>query len=73
MQQIYQSHSWTSVQRRWLERLAQQLVHEVVVDRPVIQRNFEHDGGAARLDKLLEGRLDDVLLSLNDHLWDHVG
>jgi type I restriction enzyme R subunit len=73
MQQIYQSHSWTPVQRRWLERLAHQLVHEVVVDRPVVQRNFEHDGGAARLDKVLNGRLDDVLQSLNDHLWDQVG
>ena len=73
MQQIYQSHSWTPAQRRWLERLAQQLVHEVVVDRPLVQRNFEHDGGAARLDKLLEGRLDDVLQSLNDQLWDQVG
>jgi len=51
MQRIYQSHSWTPVQRRWLDRLAQQLVHEVVVDRPVVQRNFEHDGGAPRLDK----------------------
>ena len=73
MQRIYQQHNWTLVQRRWLERLAQQLVHEVVVDRPVVQRNFEQDGGAARLDKLLSGRLDDVLQSLNDHLWDQVG
>jgi type I restriction enzyme, R subunit len=48
-------------------------VHEVVVDRPVVQRTFEQDGGAARLDKLLSGRLDDVLQSLNDHLWDQVG
>lgn len=73
MQRIYQEHSWTPVQRRWLERLAQQLVHEVVVDRPVVQRNFEQDGGTTRLDKLLNGRLDDVLQSLNDHLWDQVG
>lgn len=45
----------------------------MVVGRPVVQRNFEHDGGAPRLDKLLNGRLDDVLQSLNDHLWDQVG
>jgi type I restriction enzyme, R subunit len=73
MSRIYQSHSWTPVQRRWLDRLAQQLVHEVVVDRVVVQRNFEQDGGAPRLDKLLNDRLDDVLQSLNDHLWDQVG
>ncbi|MCX7512569.1 type I restriction-modification system endonuclease [Frateuria sp. STR12] len=70
MQRIYQEHAWTPVQRRWLERLAQQLVHEVVIDRPVVQRNFESDGGTARLDRLLSGRLDDVLQALNDHLWE---
>jgi type I restriction enzyme R subunit len=72
MQRIYQEHAWTPVQRRWLERLAKQLVHEVVVDRPVVQRNFESDGGVARLDRLLGGRLDEVLQKVSDHLWDQV-
>lgn len=70
MQAIYASRAWTPLQRRWLERLAQQLVHEVVLDREVVQRNFEADGGAPRLDKLLNGQLDQVLAEIGDHLWD---
>jgi type I restriction enzyme R subunit len=73
MQTIYTLQAWTPVQRRWLDRLAQQLVHEVVVDRDVVQRNFEQDGGAPRLDKLLTGHLDQVIEALNDHLWEQVG
>lgn len=32
MQRIYQGHSWLPAQRKWLERLAKQLVHEVIID-----------------------------------------
>jgi len=70
MQAIYTSRAWTPLQRRWLERLAQQLVHEVVLDREVVQRNFEADGGAPRLDKLLNGQLDQVLADIGEHLWE---
>jgi type I restriction enzyme R subunit len=70
MQGIYSQRAWTSLQRRWLERLAQQLVHEVVMDRDVVQRNFQADGGAPRLDKLLDGRLEQVLIDINDRLWE---
>ncbi len=46
MQGIYAQRNWTPVQRRWLKRLAQQLIHEVVLDRDTVQRNFSGDGGA---------------------------
>jgi len=73
MQAIYTQHPWTPIQRRWLDRLAQQLVHEVVMDREVVQRNFDADGGAPRLDKLLDGQLDQVLAAISEHLWDQAG
>ncbi|MEN1925054.1 type I restriction-modification system endonuclease [Luteimonas qiangzhengi] len=73
MQTIYASRAWTPLQRRWLERLAQQLVHEVVLDREVVQRNFEADGGAPRLDKLLDGQLDQILNDIGEQLWHQAG
>ena len=73
MQCIYTQHVWTSVQRNWLERLAKQLVHETVIDHEFVNRTFARDGGAKRLDKLLDSRLENVLDQLNEHLWQQVG
>ena len=73
MQAIYAQRAWTPVQRRWLKRLAEQLVHEVVMDRDVVQRNFDADGGAPRLDNLLDGQLDQVLADMRRQLWEQAG
>ena len=73
MQRIYQSHSWLPTQRKWLERLAKQLVHEVIIDRDFVNNRFGEQGGAKQLDKVLKNRLDEVLLALNDGLWSNAG
>ncbi len=69
MQRIHALRPWTPVQRKWLERLAKQLTHEVVIDRSFVNRAFAQDGGAAQLDKLLGEHLDDVLSGLGRNLW----
>jgi len=53
MQKIYALHGWTPVQRKWLDRLAKQLTHEVAIDQQFVNRAFAQDGGAKRLDSLL--------------------
>lgn len=69
MQRIYQSQAWSPAQRKWLERLAKQLVHEVVVDHTFVNDCFADDGGAKQLDKVLGNQLDKVLDAINDALW----
>ncbi len=69
MQRIYDLQPWTPVQRKWLERLAKQLVHEVVIDDRQIGEAFKNDGGSKQLDKRLGGQLAVVLEVLNDSLW----
>lgn len=69
MQRIYALRAWTPVQRKWLERLAKQLTHEVVIDSGFVNRAFAQDGGAAQLDKLLGEHLDQVLARLGQNLW----
>ena len=71
MQRIYDLTGWTPMQRKWLERLAKQLHHEVVIDQQFVNRAFAQDGGAKRLDALLGGKLDKVLHTLADGLWPH--
>jgi len=73
MQKIYDLQPWTTVQRRWLDRLARQLVHEVVIDEKQVNKAFEADGGCRRLDKLLGGNLGVVLEELNGNLWSAAG
>lgn len=73
MQGIYAQQAWTPVQRKWLARLAQQLVHEVVMGREDVQRVFIGDGGAPKLDRLLDGRLDQILGTLGETVWERAG
>lgn len=69
MQRIYQSHSWLPAQRKWLERLAKQLVHEVIIDRDFVNNRFAEQGGSKQLDKVLGNQLDTVLDELSDAIW----
>lgn len=69
MQCIFALHDWTPAQRKWLERLAKQLTHEVVLDREFINRRFADHGGIKRLNSVLDDQLDEVLETLNDGLW----
>jgi len=69
MQLIFNSHTWTAAQRKWLQRLAKQLTHEVIIDRETLNNLPALEGGAMRLDKVLNNQLDDVLRDLNGALW----
>lgn len=69
MKRIHALHAWTPVQRKWLDRLAKQLVHEVVVDHAFINQAFAGDGGARQFDKLLGGELNRVVDTLVGGLW----
>lgn len=72
MQKIYASRDWTPVQRKWLERLAKQLTHEVVIDRQFINHRFGDDGGVKKLNAMLGNQLDVVLDQLAEGLWPQV-
>lgn len=66
-------HNWTPIQRKWLERLAKQLTHEVIIDHDFVNRAFAGTGGAKQLNKLLGEQLDQVLGNLADGLWGETG
>jgi type I restriction enzyme R subunit len=70
MKRIFAKHPWTGVQRKWLKRIADQILRESVVDRAAIDEEpFRADGGYQRLNKIFEGRLDSVLSDINEELW----
>jgi len=69
MQIIYALKPWTPIQRKWLARLAKQLVHEVVIDQQFINDLPAFSGGVKQLNKILDNQLDMVLDQLKGHLW----
>lgn len=73
MQTLLSNHQWTPAQKKWLERLAKQLVHEVIIDHEFVNQRFGDQGGAKQLDKVLKGKLDQVLEELGESIWPGVG
>lgn len=69
LQKIYAMHAWLPAQRKCLERLGKQLIHEVIIDHNFVNNAFAQEGGAKRVDKLLDNQLDEVLNTLADGLW----
>ncbi|MDZ7922096.1 type I restriction-modification system endonuclease [Rhodoferax sp.] len=72
LHKLYAAHPFTPVQRKWLDRLAKQLTHELVIDHTFVNQAFAQDGGAKQLDKLLGGQLDPVLGEITAYLWPQV-
>lgn len=65
---------WNDAQRLWLKRIAAQTKANLIVDQAALEdpvQIFSRDGGGfARLDKLFDGQLQQVLASFNEALWD---
>jgi len=64
------SRVWTEEQARWLQRIALQMRHEVVVDRESLEFGaFAAHGGARTLDRVFGGEVEAVLGDLLDAAW----
>jgi type I restriction enzyme R subunit len=73
MQRILTKGSWTEVQRKWLKRIEEQILRELIVDRAAVDEEpFSKDGGFQRLNKVFGGRLEAVLGDINEELWRRV-
>ncbi len=73
MLKIYALHTWTPVQRKWLDRLAKQLRFEVVIDEAFINRTFANDGGSKVMNQRLNAKLNEVMETLAESLWADAG
>ena len=71
MQKIMASHRWSAPQRQWLERIGKQLRAETLVDREALDSGqFREQGGFKRLDKIFDGRLEQILGDITEALWE---
>ena len=69
MNMIYTSRDWLPFQKKWLEHIAKQLTHEIVLDKQFVHSVFSDVGGYKKIDKILDNQLDVILSELSDTLW----
>lgn len=70
LRRILGKQVWTDPQRKWLERIAEQIQREIVVDRASMDKEpFQAHGGFRRLNKVFDGHLETVLSDFNEELW----
>jgi type I restriction enzyme R subunit len=73
LQKILASRSWSSPQREWLKRLAEQTKVNLIVDREALDDPdliFKREGGGfKRLDKVFDGSLQSLLDQFNESIW----
>lgn len=73
MRKIVSGKQWSEPQRRWLERIGRQIVLGVVIDRTSFEEQpFAGLGGHARINKVFDGQLDQVIGELQDNIWGSV-
>ena len=61
--------SWNMHQLKWIERFEKQLLHEDIFDKEFINQTFKEEGGIARIQKIFNNELDQVIALLNDNLF----
>ena len=73
LQRILASQSWTTPQRQWLQRIANQTKAITIVDREALDDDaliFRREGGGwQRLDRMFAGGLDGVLQQFQREVW----
>lgn len=73
MRSLLTGRAWTEPQKRWLQRIGEQIEKEVVVDREAIDKEpFSADGGFNRLNKVFGGELENILAGINEEMWKKV-
>lgn len=70
MRAILSSQSWEPRQRQWLERIGKQIKENVIIDRESFDAGaFKQQGGFVRLNKVFEGRLEELLRQIVAIVW----
>jgi type I restriction enzyme R subunit len=70
LQSILASRAWTSPQRQWLEKIANQIKTETIVDREALDHGlFQNSGGFPRLNKIFDGQVAEILTDFHARIW----
>lgn len=67
---VKQAHSFTPVQIKWIDRIAEQIRIEKIVDKEALNKGvFRNMGGYRRASKIFDGQIDNILGEIHDNIW----
>lgn len=70
LQSILASQAWTSPQRAWLQKFANQIKADTIVDSDALDHGaFQNIGGYVRLNKIFDGHVSDILTDFQARIW----
>ncbi|WP_345971321.1 type I restriction-modification system endonuclease [Sulfurimonas sp. HSL1-6] len=70
LQKIKSSQKWTPNQVRWLDRLAEQMKQNIIIDEEALESSpFKEKGGRKAIDNQLNHKLDEVLDDFATYMW----
>lgn len=71
---LLKERQWTEVQRKWIERIGQQIEKQDVIDRSAFEEEpFASQGGWSRIDRVFNGELQQIVREISENIWKDVG
>lgn len=71
---LRQNYKFNKVQLDWLKRIEKVMLEEAVLDEQMFEQGaFKNNGGFRGIDRRFEGQLHEVIMELNQYLYDDGG
>lgn len=71
---LRQNHKFNKIQLDWLKRIEKVMLEEAVLDVQMFEQGaFKNNGGFRGIDRRFEGQLHEVIMELNQYLYDDGG
>lgn len=71
---LRQNHNFNKIQLDWLNRIEKVMLEESVLDEQMFEQGaFKNNGGFKGIDRRFEGQLHEVIMELNQYLYDDGG
>ena len=71
---LKQNHKFNKIQLDWLKRIEKVMLEETVFDEQMLEQGaFKNNGGFKGIDRRFEGHLHEVIMELNQYLYDDGG
>lgn len=70
IERILQKQEWKPTQKKWFQRIANQMKAEFIVDDEAFnEAQFKSEGGFNRINKVFDGKLKSVITEITRNLW----